>query len=248
MLTRTHDVYLVSLGRGAEAASVPLRSAGSLAALKTRCEASGDLALASLCGLVERHGGAVQGMLAAVRRAMTDAPGAAAVLFSTCHKAKGSEFDAVHVSGDLAEAVLSEMPSYDDGQLPRALHEEVNLLYVALTRGRRSVAAPEALLGALDAYARVQRHGGGAEEEEGAGVGAGAPLPPRCMLCGVQPPAGAAVLLLPRGVGALCGACCVTGAAPRHGHGAHLATLVAALAAAPAAPEAPAAPDDADAA
>jgi hypothetical protein len=115
---------------------------------------------------------------------------------------------------------------------------------VALTRGRHSVAAPEALLGALDAYARVQRHGGGAEEEEGAGAGAGAPLPPRCMLCGAQPPAGAAVLLLPRAVGALCGACCATGAAPRHGHGAHLATLVAALTA----PEAPAAPDDAVAA
>jgi hypothetical protein len=225
VLTKTHDVYLVSCGRAAEAASVALRSAGSLAALKARCEASGDVALGSLCSFVERHGGAVQGMLAGVRRAMTDAPGDADVLFSTCHKAKGSEYDAVHVDGDLAEAVLAEAPSYDLGQLPRALHDELNLLYVALTRSRRSVTAPEALLDALDAYARVARHDA---------TDAAAPaLPPRCGCCGAQPPAGAATLQLPRGGGALCGGCCAAGAAPRGGHGAHLATLVAALAASP---------------
>lgn len=73
-----------------------------------------------------------------------------AVRLTTCHSAKGLEFDAVAVAG-LVETVLPGNP--DD---PQAVEEERRLAYVAMTRARRHLllSAPRMLLGEIRSRSR----------------------------------------------------------------------------------------------
>lgn len=70
------------------------------------------------------------------------------MIFSTVHRCKGMEYDAVHIVNDfITEEKLKKLKEDkpDELDIPK-LNEEINLLYVAITRTRNSIHIPDSLL------------------------------------------------------------------------------------------------------
>jgi hypothetical protein len=76
----------------------------------------------------------------------------ATVQFYTVHKAKGLQFDSCELARDVWYSFLEERTKY--AQLPPAMkrHDELHILYTALTRATLSVELPAALMEMLDEY------------------------------------------------------------------------------------------------
>lgn len=72
----------------------------------------------------------------------------AAMIFSTVHRAKGMEYDVVCLAEDfITEERLEKMKAEDSEELNNhKWNEEINLLYVAITRTRTELHIPETLL------------------------------------------------------------------------------------------------------
>ena len=71
------------------------------------------------------------------------------VVFSTVHKSKGLEYDEVYLCNDFVneQSLLDQIPALRNGLIPaNALSEEVNMLYVAVTRTRSRLHIPSELL------------------------------------------------------------------------------------------------------
>ncbi len=71
------------------------------------------------------------------------------VVFSTVHKSKGMEYDEVFLSNDFVneQTLLDQIPALRNGLIQAdALSEEVNMLYVAVTRTRSRLHIPNELL------------------------------------------------------------------------------------------------------
>jgi hypothetical protein len=228
LLAMAHDIYLVSCGRSDEVTERNRRLLGrftGLSPLEEWVTSIGDLALRSLVAFVRRHGGGVPALLAAVHASRVGDEAAADVVLGTTHKTKGLEYADVHVASDLVTAVLAAEMDEATGLLPAEVHEELNLVYVALTRARRRATLPCALLHALDSYGALSP-----APEWDAEEAADADVPPgaRCGRCGAAVASGRPLLALPLfssgGTQRLCADC--AHAAPGALHGAHLATLV----------------------
>jgi superfamily I DNA/RNA helicase len=75
----------------------------------------------------------------------------AEMIFSTVHRAKGMEYDVVHLVSDFQSETQLERKIREskEEKIPvdaARLNEEINLLYVAVTRARRTVYVPESIL------------------------------------------------------------------------------------------------------
>lgn len=68
------------------------------------------------------------------------------VIFSTVHRCKGMEYDEVVLVDDfITEAKIEKISESDDTEIQKAI-EEINLLYVAVTRAKTELHIPEKLL------------------------------------------------------------------------------------------------------
>lgn len=109
----------------------------SWAALVAAAETHGG-PLRTVHALVETYGDALPERLDRVRRAVRDDPASAAVTVSTVHRAKGREWDHVELWSDLAR-VPADAQALAAAPDPERAREEANLLYVAVTRARRTL-------------------------------------------------------------------------------------------------------------
>jgi hypothetical protein len=73
----------------------------------------------------------------------------AEMIFSTVHRCKGMEYDSIILADDFIneERILKQLniPDSDENSLTR-LNEEINLLYVAVTRTKNKIQIPESIL------------------------------------------------------------------------------------------------------
>lgn len=110
---------------------------------------SGDKPLQQVVDLVKKHGDTLPKKISSLWNAHVekDARQEADTIFSTVHRCKGLEYDEVFLCNDfIHESSLSKMSDdkiAEDG--PRLL-EEINLLYVAITRARFTVQIPAAVI------------------------------------------------------------------------------------------------------
>jgi F-box protein 18 (helicase) len=71
----------------------------------------------------------------------------AEMIFSTVHRCKGMEYDSVQLANDfVTEKKLEKLKDADKDQLKDKYNEEINLLYVAITRARSSIYIPEGMM------------------------------------------------------------------------------------------------------
>lgn len=108
-----------------------------------------DRELKVLIGVVENHGRSIPSLIDRIKREAVSNPDEAAIMLSTAHKAKGMEWDSVVLSND-----FQPIEAHYDKALGRMVpppQEEINLLYVAMTRALRALEPNDALLGWLRA-------------------------------------------------------------------------------------------------
>lgn len=106
-----------------------------------------DAQLSMMLEIVREHGNHIPGILRNIKSRHADRE-VADMIFSTVHRCKGMEYDAVHLVDDfITEARLDKVLGNRDASLQHdRLNEEINLLYVAITRARVSLHIPASLL------------------------------------------------------------------------------------------------------
>jgi F-box protein 18 (helicase) len=102
-----------------------------------RDQESGDKELAAAVKFVEKHRYQTLPVLDLIV-SRSGEPERAIASFSTAHRAKGLEWDYVNILDDFIK-LGSEMDRNENGELQLPDEQELNLLYVAVTRGRKWV-------------------------------------------------------------------------------------------------------------
>jgi superfamily I DNA/RNA helicase len=108
--------------------------------LSSYIDDSGDVNLASLLAIVTKFGGNVPNLYFSLKEKAlgTKERDNADIIFTTTHKSKGLEYDHVEVLDDFYDIDEIKNLATLDNYGGVNLNEEVNLLYVAITRGLKS--------------------------------------------------------------------------------------------------------------
>ena len=124
---------------------------GSLEELEEYVEKTEDVQLGMMVEIVKKYQNEIPRIIREIKEKHigNDHKADAELIFSTVHRCKGMEYDAVQLVNDfITEERLEELK--DSRQLkdldPARLHEEINLLYVAITRTKSTLYIPEALM------------------------------------------------------------------------------------------------------
>lgn len=117
-----------------------------------------DLEIAALVKTVEQYQGQIPHIYEAMKASQVNLKEKADVILTTAHRAKGLEFEQVYMLDDFIQ--LPPEKQYNP--------EEINLLYVALTRAIHAVRLPESLTQWLGD--RAQRQGSVKATEAGDGI------------------------------------------------------------------------------
>jgi hypothetical protein len=122
--------------------------------LEEYIEKTEDKQLATMVEIVREYGNEIHDIIKLLKKLHTgdEDRHKAEMIFSTVHRAKGMEYDVVYLVNDfLSEAKLLELKEkYKKEKLGALnlarLNEDINLLYVAVTRARRDLYIPEPLV------------------------------------------------------------------------------------------------------
>jgi len=145
------DTYQLWRGCREEVRDAYLRTFGSFDDLKELAEQTQDAELRMLAKVVEKHKDGIPWLIEEIEAkhdARLPAGGLKAfegIVFCTAHKSKGLEFDQVVLTDDYAGLFDPEDSSRPLG-LGEVADEDVNLLYVAITRARRALQMNEGLM------------------------------------------------------------------------------------------------------
>lgn len=128
-----------------------IRSMRNLEDLETYVEQTANTGLSMMIELVRLYGNSIPGMIKAIKEKHVpqDEKAKAEIIFSTVHRCKGMEYDAVLLADDfVTEAKIRRLrddKNAQPGQFSR-MNEEINLLYVAITRAKNGLYIPDSLL------------------------------------------------------------------------------------------------------
>ncbi len=119
--------------------------------LEDYIEKTEDVQLAMMVEIVKEYGNEIPSIIQSIKdkHVANDEKEKASYIFSTVHRCKGMEYDEVHLVNDFItekklEKILAEGKSEETGK-PK-LNEEINLLYVAVTRAKTNIHIPETLM------------------------------------------------------------------------------------------------------
>ena len=110
-----------------------------------------DVQLGMMVEIVKEYGNKIPGIIKAIKEKHIDNDDKenAEMIFSTVHRCKGMEYDAIQIANDfIPEEKLEKLVTdvkKDDLNFGK-LNEEINLLYVAITRTKSSLHIPETLI------------------------------------------------------------------------------------------------------
>lgn len=126
-----------------------LKAMTSFTELEEYVEKTEDMELALLIKIVKEYDNEIPEIIRSLREKHVEDKEKADLIFSTVHRCKGMEYDIVHLVDDFIEEKKLEALRMDIKQgKANAAHliEEINLLYVAVTRTRNILHIPENLL------------------------------------------------------------------------------------------------------
>ncbi len=98
--------------------------------------------------IVNEYGNEIPGIIRAIkaRHVENNEKEKAEMIFSTVHRCKGMEYDAIQLVNDFITEDKLSKGKKQDGVSTSKLQEEINLLYVAVTRTKNSIHIPEPLV------------------------------------------------------------------------------------------------------
>ncbi|MDQ3276962.1 MAG: AAA family ATPase [Bacteroidota bacterium] len=148
-----YDVLSLHNGNTGSIRDQLIRSMKSMEDLEDYIEKTEDVQLGMMVELVEEYGNEIPSLIRSLKskHVSDEEKDKAEMIFSTVHRAKGMEYDAVQVVEDfITEARLQKLKAETElTKEPLNLvkwNEEINLLYVAVTRTKGVLRIPETLL------------------------------------------------------------------------------------------------------
>ncbi|MFN7301336.1 MAG: UvrD-helicase domain-containing protein [Bacteroidota bacterium] len=128
-----------------------VRAMKDLDELEDYIDKTEDVQLAMMVEIVKEYGNKIPGIIKSIKEkhVENDDKERAEMIFSTVHRCKGMEYDAIQLVNDfITEEKLSGLAEDNKAREINAtkLNEEINLLYVAVTRTRNSIYIPETLM------------------------------------------------------------------------------------------------------
>jgi superfamily I DNA/RNA helicase len=124
----------------------------NLEELEEYIEKTEDVQLGMMVEIVREYGNEIPGILKSLREKHTgdEEKQKAEMIFSTVHRCKGMEYDDIELVNDfITESRLERLaadPKERETMNLARLNEEINLLYVAVTRTKSTIHIPETLL------------------------------------------------------------------------------------------------------
>ncbi len=115
--------------------------------LEDYIEKTEDVQLGMMLEIVQQYGNKIPAIIKSIkdRHVGDEDRHKAQIVFSTVHRAKGMEYDSVQLVDDfITEEKLDKQK--DDKTLTSKLNEEINLLYVAITRAKNLLYIPESMI------------------------------------------------------------------------------------------------------
>ena len=119
--------------------------------LEDYIEKTEDVQLAMMVEIVREYGNEIPDIIKAIKEKHieNDEKEKAEMIFSTVHRCKGMEYDAIELVNDfITEEKLEQIKEEKKADKINytKLNEEINLLYVAITRTKNSIQIPETLM------------------------------------------------------------------------------------------------------
>lgn len=143
-----YDVLYLENNRKEKIKSKMIRAMKNLDELKDYVDKTEDVQLAMMIDLVEQYGNEIFSIINSLKEnhVSDEEKYNADMVFSTVHKSKGMEYDSVYLANDfLSEKQIKKLLT--EGKKEEInynkISEEVNLLYVALTRAKYNVFMPD---------------------------------------------------------------------------------------------------------
>lgn len=121
----------------------------NLEELEEYIEKTEDVQLGMMVEIVKEYGNEIPEIIKTIKskHIANDEKEKAEMIFSTVHRCKGMEYDEVQLVNDfITEEKLEKMKDQEKILNRRKLNEEINLLYVAITRTRNTLYIPETLM------------------------------------------------------------------------------------------------------
>jgi len=146
-----YDVLNLYNGRQDQVRDQLIKSMASFDELEEYIEQTGDVTLGMLAEIVKKYGRELPNLVKQLKQAhVADGQkGTANMVFSTVHRCKGMEYDHVTLTNDFIteDKIKKVVAEVQKEELNTAkMNEEVNLLYVAVTRTRNQLKLPEELM------------------------------------------------------------------------------------------------------
>jgi superfamily I DNA/RNA helicase len=128
-----------------------IRQMKSIYELEEYIEKTEDVQLAMMVEIVKEYGNEIPHIIRTIKEkhVQNDEKEKAEMIFSTVHRCKGMEYDAVQLVNDfITEKKLEDLKNdlKQENINAARLNEEINLLYVALTRTKNKLYIPEDLV------------------------------------------------------------------------------------------------------
>jgi superfamily I DNA/RNA helicase len=128
-----------------------IRKMKSIWELETYIEKTEDAQLAMMVEIVKEYGNQIPHLIRTIKEKHidNDDKDQAEMIFSTIHRCKGMEYDTVHLANDFIsnkklEKIKNDPKKEEINQAK--LNEEINLLYVAVTRTRNKLSIPSSIM------------------------------------------------------------------------------------------------------
>ncbi len=114
-------------------------------------EKTEDRELGMMVDIVREYGNEIPAIIQSIKDKHIDNKEEAEIIFSTVHRSKGMEYDVVQIVNDFVseEQLIKQKENNSDEEnkySPAQINEEINLLYVAITRTRNRVYVPKKLM------------------------------------------------------------------------------------------------------
>jgi F-box protein, helicase, 18 len=128
-----------------------IKSMGSIKELEEYIEKTEDAQLSMMLEIVKKYGNDIYDIIKNIKQkhVENDDKEKADIVFSTVHRCKGMEYDIVYLVNDFITEEKLQRQVHDlenDKKKLTKLNEEINLLYVAVTRTKNELHIPEQLL------------------------------------------------------------------------------------------------------
>jgi superfamily I DNA/RNA helicase len=128
-----------------------IKSMRDLAELQDYIDKTEDVQLSMMVEVVKKYGNKIPDIIRQIKdkHVANDEKEKAEMIFSTVHRCKGMEYDSVQIVNDfITEEKLEKLADNKKKEKlnKERLNEEINLLYVAVTRSKNSLYIPETLM------------------------------------------------------------------------------------------------------